>query len=124
MHRIIHVAIYVNDLEMMKDFYTENFSAKAVSKYENESKKFSSYFLSFSSGPKLELMHNPDVKKDNSIYSGHFAISVGSKKKVDILSEKLKAKNVTVRSEPRITGDGCYESTILDPEFNIVEITV
>ena len=37
--------------------------------------------------------------------------------------EQLRNDGYTVLSEPRITGDGCYESAIADPEGNRVEIT-
>ena len=33
------------------------------------------------------------------------------------------ADGYTILSEPRMTGDGCYESAVADPEGNYVEIT-
>ena len=53
----------------------------------------------------------------------HFAISVGSKVKVDALTEALRKDGYVVVGEPRTTGDGYYESVILDPEKNRIEIT-
>jgi lactoylglutathione lyase len=53
----------------------------------------------------------------------HFAISVGSKEAVNNLTERLRNDNFTIESEPRTTGDGYYESVVLDPEGNLVEIT-
>jgi len=54
----------------------------------------------------------------------HLAISVGSKEKVDELTEKLRADGYTVAGNPRLTGDGYYESVVFDPEGNRIEITV
>jgi lactoylglutathione lyase len=54
----------------------------------------------------------------------HFAISVGSKEKVDRLTEQIRADGFEVVGEPRWTGDGYYESVILDPDKNRVEITI
>jgi lactoylglutathione lyase len=54
----------------------------------------------------------------------HFAISVGSKEKVDILTEQLRKDGHEVIGEPRTTGDGYYESVVLDPEGNRIEITI
>ncbi|HAK76335.1 MAG TPA: glyoxalase/bleomycin resistance/extradiol dioxygenase family protein, partial [Runella sp.] len=53
----------------------------------------------------------------------HLAISVGSKEQVDRLTKKLQENEFQVVGEPRMTGDGYYESVILDPENNLIEIT-
>ena len=53
----------------------------------------------------------------------HFAISVGSKEIVNLLTERLRADKFVIESEPRTTGDGYYESVILDTEGNLIEIT-
>lgn len=47
---------------------------------------------------------------------------MGSKKAVDALTERLKADGYLIANEPHTTGDGYYESIILDPEKNLVEI--
>ena len=54
----------------------------------------------------------------------HFAVSVGSKERVDALTERLRNDGYEVLSGPRTTGDGCYESWVTGPENNLVEITV
>ena len=126
--RIDHLAIWVTDLEKMKDFYEKYFLAQAVAKYHNPTKKFDSYFLAFPEGPRLELMHRPNVPKNLNDalkeYLGiiHFAISVGSEKKVDGLTEWLRRDGYTIVGEPRTTGDGYYESVVFDPEGNRLEI--
>jgi lactoylglutathione lyase len=53
----------------------------------------------------------------------HIAISVGSVEKVNDITEELRAAGYSVVSEPRYTGDGYYESCILDPDGNRIEIT-
>ncbi|HXL56854.1 MAG TPA: VOC family protein [Chitinophagaceae bacterium] len=126
---IEHLAIWCNNLEKMKQFYCTYFNAKANNKYNNASKSFSSYFLSFEKGPRLELMQMPGIPQNINDpaqqYTGiiHFAISAGSKEEVNRLTEQLKADGFLVVGEPRITGDGYYESVILDPEGNRIEIT-
>jgi len=54
----------------------------------------------------------------------HLAISVWSKKKVIALTTRLANDGYEVLGGPRYTGDGYFESTILDPEKNRIEITV
>ena len=128
MVRIEHLAIWVEDLELMKEFYETFFNAKAGKEYYNPNKSFTSYFLNFEEGCRLELMHRPDIKKregfNELIGITHFALAVGSKGKVDKLTERLRAKDYEIAGEPRTTGDGYYESIVLDPEGNRIEITV
>ena len=57
--RLEHVAIWVGDLERMKQFYETWFGTVAGLKYTNAKKGFSSYFLSFDSGARLEIMQKP-----------------------------------------------------------------
>lgn len=127
--KIEHLAIWVQDLERSRHFYETYFQAKANDKYHNPKKNFTSYFLSFDSGCRLEIMHRPDIRslqdKAEKEYRGiiHFAVSVGSEAKVDALTEQLRADGFAIIGEPRRTGDGYYESVVLDPEHNRIEIT-
>ena len=67
---------------------------KCGSKYENIKKGFSSYFLSFESGARIEIMERKD-KLNESGEKGftngltHIAISVVDKETVDNLTERL-----------------------------------
>ncbi len=127
--KIEHIAIWVSDLKRMKKFYEYYFQGKAGEKYHNPKKQFESYFLSFTEGCRLELMYNPKIARKQSDnleqYPNliHFAISVDGKEKVDDLTERLRKDGFRIVGEPRTTGDGCYESVVLDPESNRVEIT-
>ena len=126
---IEHIAIYVQDIERMKDFYVQYFNASANDMYVNEQKLFSSYFLTFESGARLELMHQPKIaavmnQLEQGIGLAHFAVSVGSKEQVDKLTELFQSDGFSVVGAPRTTGDGYYESVIKDPEGNLIEITI
>lgn len=127
--KIDHLAIWTSELEKMKDFYTTYFDGQAGVRYHNPAKNFTSYFISFREGCRLELMHKPQIPVNTLAgpleYRGliHFAISVGSPEAVDSLTERLAADGFSVVGQPRTTGDGYYESVVLDPEGNKVEIT-
>ena len=126
---IEHLAIWTKDIEKMKTFYLEYFEVSANEKYFNPTKKFSSYFLSFASGTRIELMHRPEIAKqleglEQNLGLAHFAIALGSKQKVDDLTHTLRMKGYSILGEPRTTGDGYYESVITDPEGNHIELTV
>ena len=125
---IDHVAMYVKDLENTKSFFEKYFGAISNDGYHNKNTNFRSYFLSFENGSRLEIMNKPDMddKEKSVARTGfiHIAFSVGSKEKVDELTSQLKADGYEVLSGPRTTGDGYYESCIIDLESNQIEITV
>jgi lactoylglutathione lyase len=128
--KIEHIAIWVNNIEAMKHFYVHYFGMACNNKYVNPKKRFESYFLSFGDGAtRIELMQRADIAANtmpaNTVTGlAHFAISVGSSDEVNKLTEKLRADGYTIAGEPRFTGDGYYESVILDPEGNCIEITI
>ncbi|MDX1641628.1 MAG: VOC family protein [Balneolaceae bacterium] len=127
--KIEHVAIWTKDLESLKEFYEKYFEATSNKLYTNQKKEFKSYFLSFDSGPRLEIMQRPDIQSANKSsdkeYFGyaHIAISVGSEENVDELTEILRNDGFPVLDGPRRTGDGYYESVVSDPDGNRIEIT-
>ena len=124
--RIEHVAMYVNDLEATKDFFVKYFNATSNEGYHNKTTDFRSYFLNFDDGARLEIMNKPQMKDDEKSLNRtgfvHIAFSLGSKKAVDELTEKLKDDGYTIISEPRTTGDEYYESCIIGIEGNQIEI--
>ena len=128
--KIEHIAIWANDIERMRLFYEKYFQATAGEKYFNPTKNFESYFLKFKDGARLEIMRKPGIdsnKKDTlteAMGLAHIAISVGSKEKVNALTETIRKDGYFIVGEPRVTGDGYYESVVLDPESNRIEITV
>ncbi len=125
--RIEHMAMYVNDLEGARSFFAKYFGAKSNEIYRNEKKGFSSYFLEFEGGARLEIMHKDemaDLEKPMARTGFvHIAFSVGSREKVDQMTSELKNDGYQVVSGPRTTGDGYYESCVLDFEGNQIEIT-
>jgi len=127
--KISHIAIWTNNLDRLRDFYCNYFGARSNEKYTNRVKQFSSYFLTFENGScSLELMSKPNINQsdyqENKTGLAHFAFSVGSKERVDLMTAQFRIEGYSVISEPRFTGDGFYESAINDPDGNIVEITI
>lgn len=126
--KIEHIALYVNDLEATRNFFVKYFSAASNDGYCNPETNFRSYFLSFDDGTRLELMSKPGMSDPSKGLARtgyvHIAFCVGSKEKVDELTAALQADGYEVVSGPRTTGDGYYESCILDAEQNQIEITV
>lgn len=128
MTKIDHIAIWSKDIERLKIFYQKYFNCISNKKYTNKQKQFESYFLKFANGVRLELMQMPEIpeNKNNPIqqYIGiiHIALNVNGKENVNKITEGLKNDGYTIISQPRLTGDGYYESCILDPDGNRIEI--
>ncbi len=126
--KIEHVAMYVKDLGRAKHFFETYFQAVSNEGYHNPKTGFRSYFLTFEEGSRLELMNKEEMKdvekhQPRTGYA-HIAFSVGSKEKVEELTKRLKADGYPLISGPRTTGDGYYESCIVDVEQNQIEITI
>lgn len=123
-----HIGLFVSDIEAARTFFEKYFGAVPSALYHNPRKSFSSYMLSLGDGAKLEIMTKPDLseikERTNNYGYAHISISVGSKENVDFTTQKLIADGYKNIDGPRTTGDGFYESAILDAEGNVIEITV
>jgi lactoylglutathione lyase len=122
-----HAAIWTLDLEPLKAFYETYFEGQAGQKYTNPAKGFASYFLTFASGARLELMQRTALAPpmlEPAVGLAHLAFAVGSGERVEALTERLRQGGYPVEDGPRWTGDGYYESVILDPDGNRIEITI
>ncbi len=124
---IEHVAMYVNDLIAARDFFVRFLGGRSDAGYHNPRTGFSSFFISFDGGARLELMNKPEMddreKSPGRTGYAHIAFSVGGRERVDALTSELKAAGYKVISGPRTTGDGYYESCIAVIEGNQIEIT-
>ena len=125
-----HVAIWTDNLEQLKDYYTKYFGGIPNDKYTNENKQFHSYFISFNSGTRLEIMTMPNIptnlndtviKQHKGII--HLAFGVNTKQEVEEKAAQLKGDGFEILSGPRKTGDGYYEFETLDPDNNRLEVT-
>jgi lactoylglutathione lyase len=125
-----HAAIWTNDLEKLKDYYCRYFGGVAGNKYINSQKKFSSYFLQFNGGARLEIMrmegipaNENDTVTTQHLGLIHLAFGVDTMAEVDEKAAELKQAGFPILSGPRKTGDGYYEFETLDPDNNRLEVT-
>ncbi len=128
MPHIEHIALWTHDLARLRDYYVKYFGARAGEGYRNEAKDFDSCFLEFDGGARLEIMRSGRLALADAAAGAqrrgltHLAISVGSEAAVDALTKRLAADGHAVLDGPRRTGDGYYESVVLDPDGNRVEV--
>ena len=120
--RLEHAGVYVADLEGARDFFTRYLGGRPGELYCNPNTGFRSYFLSFDSGARLELMQMPGANPFPGY--GHIAFSLGSREAVDELTERLRTDRYKIVSGPRTTGDGYYESCIELLDGQRIELTI
>ena len=127
---IEHVAIWTDDLEALKNYYSQFFKGRPNEKYINRSKNFESYFLSFESGARLEIMKMPGIPpaKNDTVHQQHLGIihlafGVKTMQEVNEKAKELELAGFPILSGPRKTGDGYYEFETLDPGGNRIEVT-
>lgn len=124
---IHHIGLYTLKMEELIEFYVKYFDGEAGDIYHNSVRGFFSCFIRFDSVAPLEIMTLQNGLREQGPlpHTGyaHIAFDVGSRRHVDELTARMKQEGVTVVSGPRVTGDGSYESCVLDPDGNPVEIT-
>lgn len=127
--KITHVAVWTENLEEMRSFYESCFGGESGKKYVNPKTGFESYFVKFGGEASLELMRRRDIVEADG--SGirhempgycHLAFSAGSEEDVLRLTREITGKGYRLAGEPRWTGDGYFESVVLDVDGNRVEI--
>jgi len=125
---IEHIALWVDDIDVVCDFYSRYFNATVGAQYENATKGFTSRFLSFANGARIEVMKTTSLSPARHDAGAqrmgltHFAIALDSEQAVDDLADKMKTAGVPLLDGPRRTGDGYYEAVVLDPGGNRIEL--
>ena len=126
--KLHHIAIWTFRLEELKEFYVRFLGGKSNEKYVNPKKGFESYFISFGEGPSLELMSRPDVQntvvEENRVGLTHLAFTFPGQEEVLRFTEEMRSEGYTIAGEPRTSGDGYFESVILDPDGNRIELSL
>jgi lactoylglutathione lyase len=126
---IDHIALWTPDLDRCTGFYARYFDVTVGAKYVNAATGFTSRFLTFADGARIEVMTKATLPPADAtpgvarVGYAHVAIAVGSEQRVDELCGKLKSAGVPILDGPRRTGDGYYECVVLDPDGNRIEIT-
>jgi lactoylglutathione lyase len=125
-----HVAIWTDNLEQLKDFYVRYFIGSPNEKYINAITGFESYFVSFDSGTRLELMQKNgipgnlnDLIEKQHMGIIHLAFGMENMAAVDKKAKELADAGFRILRIPRRTGDGYWEFETLDPDGNRIEVS-
>jgi lactoylglutathione lyase len=126
---IEHVAIWTDNIALLKTFHENYFEARAVEKHTNAGKRSESSFFSLPDGARFERMRVSGLLESSRReypLSGnvHQTFSIGSRTVFDAFIARLQADGCRVIDEPRHAG-ACYcESGMLDPNGNRIELNL
>ena len=127
--KLEYIAIWTDNIELLRNYYVSFFDGQSNEMYINPKTQFQSYFISFESGARLEIMSMPNIPDNtndtiNAQHKGiiHIAFSVDTKQEVDAKAALLQANGFDILNGPRVTGDGYYEFVTLDPDKNRLEV--
>ncbi len=123
---IHHVSLCTTNMERMVNFYKKYFGALEYSTYHNPKTGLRTSFMQFDKGALLEISTRPGYSHraaDHSIGYTHLSLDAGDEDGVNFVTGRLRADGYTVVGDPRLDGAGYYESTVLDPDGNWIEIT-
>lgn len=123
--KIHHIALSTAHLEELAAFYKRYFGGVERHRYQNPRTGLRSCTLGFDGGSRLEIISSPGVVQkapERTVGFTHIAITVGGAPEVDFITRRLEDDGYPIVSQPRLAGNGYYESTILDPDGNWVEI--
>lgn len=123
---IHHISLSTTNMDRMVSFYKKYFGAVEYSTYHNPKTGLHTCFLKFDKGAMLEISTRPGYihkAPDHGTGYAHLALNAGDEGGVRFVTDRLRDDGYTVIGEPRLDGDGYFESTVLDPDGNWIEIT-
>lgn len=112
-------------LEELKSSMSASSEEKATKNISIPRKDSSPILSLFGEGTDLELMSRTDVQntpiEENRVGLTHFAFTFPSQEEVLRFTEQMRSEGYTIAGEPRTSGDGYFESVVLDPDGNRIE---
>lgn len=121
--KLHHIAFWTKDIEKLTEFYSTHFDGEVLFKHQNGD--FRCSFIKIASSLTIELMTRTNLSdgilKEMVGYS-HFSLEVDSKDEVNRLTDYFQEQKVLFEKMKEQYDDGFYESSVLDPDGNIIEI--
>ncbi len=121
--KLHHIAFWTENIEIMEEFYVKHFNGKTI--FSHQDGDFSSKFLRICDGINLELMNRseiPDSENNEPVGYSHLSLECESKEEVDRLTDYFKLNGVPLDKDKVQYDDGFYESSVRDPDGNIIEL--
>ncbi|MBN1499819.1 MAG: VOC family protein [Spirochaetes bacterium] len=121
--KLHHTAFWTGDLERLENFYIKYFGGKVL--FRHSINDFKCTFMEIAGSFKIEIMTRTDISghaADERIGYSHLSIEVESREKVNELTDFFMKENVKILKNREQYDDGFYESSVCDPDGNIIEL--
>ncbi|MBN2527561.1 MAG: VOC family protein [Deltaproteobacteria bacterium] len=118
-----HIAFWTNDIEKLATFYKRYFEGHVLFRHSIDD--FRCIFMRICEGVLIEIMSRTGLSATNSherVGYSHLSLEVASRAEVNRLTEYFRGHNVPLVKDREQYDDGFYESAILDPDGNIIEL--
>lgn len=118
-----HIAFWTKNVELLVEFYKTHFDGEVL--FCHESGDFRCVFIKICSSITIEIMTRSSLQgsmKEERIGYSHFSIEVDSKDEVNRLTDYFIENKLPMAKVKEQYDDGFYESAVLDPDGNIIEI--
>ena len=122
-----HAALVTSQIERLKDFYVKYFDGTAERWSDNE---VTLYFISFGKdSTRLELEQRDGAEtvtldRERTVGLAHLAFLAKSRQEVIEKTRQLEADGYEIRLQPTAYGQDFFESSFLDPDGNLIELSV
>ena len=118
MARIEHFALFGDDLESLREFYTEALGLRII--VDNSKAPVRGYFLTDEGGSVLEIIERPSqTPTPNTRFACHVAFWVGD---YDLSKAALSDRGAVFESETEILNDSFKTGFFQDPQGNRLQI--
>lgn len=124
--KLHHVGFWTTDIEKLERFYLDLFGGRIMDTFSEGD--YRAKFLRLSNGLYLELMSKASLRDDLTdpsmlrIGYSHLSLEVETREKVDELTSAFEQYGCVFEKKQIAYEDGFYESAIIDPDGNIIEI--
>ena len=121
--RVHHVAFWTRQIVVLEDFYTRHLGGKVL--FRHTIADFRCTLMSLDDSVKIELMTRTNLGAADiteRVGYSHLSLEVDSKARVDELTEIFRTAGIPIEKDKEQYDDGFYESSIRDPDGNIIEI--
>lgn len=121
--KLHHIAFWTNDIERLVAFYQLHFDGKIL--FSHQDGNFRCTFISICSSIRLEFMTKKDLRNampEDKVGFSHLSLQLNTKDEVNDLTDYFIAQGITLEKNKIQYDDGFYESSVFDPDGNIIEL--
>jgi lactoylglutathione lyase len=121
--KLHHVSFWTKNIDELESFYVKYFNGEILFRHSKDD--FQCVFIKICNSLKIELMTRNDLSIQNleeRVGYSHLSLEIDTKEEVNKLTDFFIKENIRVEKNKEQYEDGFYESSIRDPDGNIIEL--